>query len=170
MDRFAEIEEGVQFVTLGIGEEIFAVPVESVVEILANRPMFRVPDAPSYVMGLIDVRGRAVPVIDLRLKLALPAVAATENTRILVLEIPVNDRQLVLGLATDRVFEVTALDERQIEQPPDIGLRWRSDYIKGVGRRRDSFVVIFDLHHLFSTEEGALLMTKAPSAGEAMQA
>ena len=146
-----------QFVTLGIDREVFAVPVETVVEILDMREMFRVPDAPAHLAGLIDVRGRSVPVIDLRLKLGLPAAAVTETTRIMVLEVPVADRKLVLGLVADRVFEVAPLDDGRIEPPPDIGTRWRSDYIRGVGRRGDSFVVVFDLSRLFTSDESALL-------------
>src|SRR5258708_2544522 len=127
-----QVADIAQFVTLGIEQEVFAVPVETVQEILAMRPLFRVPEAPSYLAGLIDVRGRGVPVIDLRAKLGLPSAPATENTRILVLEVPVSGRTLVLGLVADRVFEVAALDAKQIEPPPDLGVRWRSDYISGV--------------------------------------
>src|ERR1700754_3639616 len=100
-----------QFVTLGIDREVFAVPGDAVLEILDMRPMFRIPEAPGYLAGLIDVRGRGVPVIDLRLKLGLPAQPATETTRILVLEFALNNQEgveqrLVLGLIADRVIEV----------------------------------------------------------------
>lgn len=153
--------DGAQFVTLGIDREVFAVPVERVVEILDMRPVFRIPDAPSYLAGLVDVRGRGVPAIDLRIKLGLPSVPPTENTRILVLEVHLAGRQVVLGLIADRVFEVAALGERQIEPPPDIGARWRSQYIRGVSRVGDSFVIIFDLAELFSTDEAALIGANA---------
>jgi purine-binding chemotaxis protein CheW len=147
----------VQFVTLGIDQEVFAVPVDTVVEILDMRPMFRLPEAPAYLAGLIDVRGRSVPVIDLRVKLGLPPAATTETTRILVLEIPIEGRPLALGLIADRVFEVMALDVRQVEAPPDIGVKWRSDYISGVGRRAGGFVIIFDLPRLFSGADVMLI-------------
>jgi purine-binding chemotaxis protein CheW len=164
MDHLSATEGDAQFVTLGIDREVFAVPVETVLEILDMRPMFRLPEAPAYLAGLIDVRGRAVPVIDLRIKLGLPAAVANESTRILVLEVPVAGRRLVLGLVADRVFEVAAFGARQIEPPPDIGLDWRSDYIRGVSRRDDGFVVIFDLTRLFSVEEAAYLGAKAAAA------
>jgi purine-binding chemotaxis protein CheW len=151
-----------QFVTLGIDREVFAVPVETVLEILDMRTTFRVPDAPAYLAGLIDVRGRSVPVIDLRVKLGLPAVPATESTRIMVLEVQIAERQLVLGLVADRVFEVAPLDDGKIEPAPDIGVKWRSDYIRGVGRRGDSFVVVFDLAQLFSVDEMAFLGAAGP--------
>jgi purine-binding chemotaxis protein CheW len=156
MDNNTETDT-VQFVTLGIDQEVFAVPVDTVVEILDMRPMFRLPEAPPYLAGLIDVRGRSVPVIDLRVKLGLPATAATETTRILVLEITIEGRPLAIGLIADRVFEVMALDVRQVEAPPDIGVKWRSDYISGVGRRAGGFVIIFDLPRLFSTADAMLV-------------
>jgi purine-binding chemotaxis protein CheW len=146
-----------QFVTLGIDRELFAVPVETVLEILDMRVLFRVPDAPGYLAGLIDVRGRIVPVVDLRVKLGLPATAITDGTRIMVLEVPLGDRQLVLGLVADRVYEVAPLDDGRLEPPPDIGTRWRSDYIQGVGRRRESFVVVLNLGRLFASDEQAFL-------------
>jgi purine-binding chemotaxis protein CheW len=146
-----------QFVTLGIDREVFAVPVDAVLEILDMRPMFRIPEAPGYLAGLIDVRGRGVPVIDLRLKLGLPAQAANEMTRILVLEFSVGTQKLVLGLIADRVIEVITLDKREIQPAPAIGLQWRSDYISGVGRRNDNFVIIFELARLFSSSDVALI-------------
>jgi purine-binding chemotaxis protein CheW len=170
MDIIAETTNA-QFVTLGIDQEVFAVPVEAVVEILDMRPMFRLPEAPAYLAGLIDVRGRSVPVIDLRLKLGLPATATTETTRILVLEIAAANRTLALGLIADRVFEVMALDSHQVEAPPDIGVRWRSNYISGVGRRESGFVIILNLPHLFSATDTMLLHptnnAKLPELGKA---
>jgi purine-binding chemotaxis protein CheW len=141
-----------QFVTLGIDREVFAVPVEMVREILDMRPMFRIPEAPPYLAGLIDVRGRGVPVIDLRVRLGLPAVPPNDATRILVLETEIGGRSLHIGLIADRVFEVASLDDGALEAAPDIGVRWRSDHIRGVGRRGDSFVVVFDLEQLFASD------------------
>jgi len=157
-------------VTLGIDQEVFAVPVEAVQEILAMRPVFRIPDAPRYLRGLIDVRGRGVPVIDLRVKLGLPAAPETENSRILVLEVPLAARPLVLGLVADRVFEVAGLDDGRVEPPPDVGARWRSDYIRGIGRRNNTFVVVLDLAKLFSSADARLLDARAGSAAAATAA
>ena len=107
-----------QFVTLGIDREVFAVPVETVLEILDMRQASRVPEAPPYMLGLIDLRGRSVPVLDLRGKLGLPAIPATETTRILVLEVTISGRPLVFGLVADRVIEVMALSAGEIEPAP----------------------------------------------------
>jgi len=156
-----------QFVTLGIGQEVFGVPVSAVLEILDMRPMFRLPEAPPYLAGLIDVRGRGVPAIDLRVKLGLPPIPATENTRILVLEVAVGERQVILGLIADRVIEVISLVLDDIEPTPEIGLRWRSDYIHGIGRRNDSFVIIFNLPNLFSRDEEMLIDKTGAARSEA---
>jgi purine-binding chemotaxis protein CheW len=146
-----------QFVTLTVDGETFGIAVDEVSEILAALPVTAVPNAPHYLAGLIDVRGRSVPVIDLRLKLGLPAVPATELTRILVLEVDLGGTVRTLGLRADRVSEVTELDGGQLEDPPEIGIRWRSDYIRGVGRVDGAFVIVLNLGRLLGTEEAALL-------------
>jgi purine-binding chemotaxis protein CheW len=146
----------VQYVTLGIAEEVFAAPVERVQEILDVRPVARLPHAPSYLLGMIDVRGQGIPVVDLRLKLGLPVAADTLATRIVVLRVKAGGREVVLGLKADRVFEVTVLDG-PLEPPPEIGVRWRSESIAGIGRRNGGFVTVLDLDHVFAASELPLL-------------
>jgi purine-binding chemotaxis protein CheW len=143
------------YVTLGIGGEIFAVDVAIVREILAYRTVAHLPNAPPFLVGVIDVRGCTVPVIALRLKLGLPAVSITDDTRILVLEIDVEGRQLVVGLLADRVFEVAEFEIDGLEAAPDVGVRWKSEYIRGIGRLRGNLVIIFDMEHLLSSEDVA---------------
>lgn len=155
-----------QFVTLGLGAEVFAVSVAHVREILDYQAPFAIPEGPSYLMGLTDVRGRGTPTIDLRLKLGLPSVPPTGATRILVLDVPLEDRVLSLGLIADRVIEVVAFSEDQVEAAPDIGVPWRSEYIRGVVRRDSSagnggFVVIFDLARLLTSQDAAALSQAA---------
>ena len=150
-----------QFVTLGLGAEVFAVPVSHVREILDYQAPFAIPDGPSYLMGLTDVRGRGTPTIDLRMKLGLPAIPPDGATRILVLDVPLEDRELSLGLIADRVIEVVAFSEAQIEAAPDIGVPWRSEYIRGVVRRETGFVVIFDLARLLTSQDTAYLAQAA---------
>jgi purine-binding chemotaxis protein CheW len=146
-----------QFVTLGLGAEVFAVPVAFVREILDYRQPFAVPEGPDYLQGLIDVRGQATPTLDLRKKLGMAAAEPTLTTRILVLDVPTDDRTLSLGLVADRVIEVISILPDQLEPAPDIGVRWRSDYIRGVVRRHDSFVIVFDLARLLTGQDAFLL-------------
>lgn len=152
-----------QFVTFSLGEEVFAVPVETVREILDHEDAFKIPHGPDYLLGLRDVRGQGVPVIDLRLKLGMTKTIKTPHTRILVLDIPIKERVLALGLVADKVFEVTPFRRDQIETAPDIGVHWRSDYIAGIVRREGDFVVIVDLARLFSDTGNTLLQTSEKS-------
>lgn len=145
-----------QYVTFSLGEEVFAVPVEVVREILDHEDVFKIPHGPDYLLGLRDVRGQGVPIIDLRLKLGMERTVKTEHTRVLVLDVNAGGRALSLGLLADKVFEVTPFRCEQLEQAPDIGTRWNSDYIAGVVRRETGFVVLIDLTQLFGDEAGVI--------------
>lgn len=106
---------------------------------------------------MIDVRGQSYPVVDLRIKLGLSPETPTPATRIILLNVPMPDRTMRVGFVADRVFEVTELDRAEMETAPDVGGRWRSHYIAGIGRRGDAFVVVFDLVRLMEGDEPALL-------------
>jgi purine-binding chemotaxis protein CheW len=151
-----------QFVTLGIDRETFALPVETVREILDMCEISKLPNAPDQLLGMIDVRGTAVPVIDLRTKFGLPRIDATPNTRILVLELTQAGRKTLIGLVADRVFEVTGLDEDRLDPAPDTGCRWNSNHIAGIGRRADKFVVVLALERLLA-DDAPTLMASGPA-------
>ena len=145
-----------QYVTFSLDNEVFAVPVSVVREILDHEDAFKIPHGPDYLLGLRDVRGQGVPVVDLRLRLGMTRTERTPHTRLLVLDVQIGERMLTLGLVADRVYEVTPFRSDEVEGAPDIGVTWRSDYIAGVVRRNGSFVVIVDLARLFSDQGEAL--------------
>lgn len=145
-----------QYLTLGLGRETFGIDIENVQEILDYRVPAALPQAPAFLVGMIDVRGQSYPVIDLRTKLGLPREEPTPATRIILLNVPMPDRTLRVGFVADRVFEVTELDRAEMETAPEVGGRWRSTYIAGIGRRGDAFVVVFDLVQLMAGDEPAL--------------
>ena len=153
-----------QYVTFSLGDEVFAVPVGVVREILDHEEAFKIPNGPDYLMGLRDVRGQGVPIMDLRLKLGLSKTVPTPHTRVLVMDIPLDDRLLSLGMVADRVYEVTPFRRDQVEQAPDIGSHWRSDYIAGVVRREQGFVVLIDLARLLTEKDAALLASRPEAA------
>lgn len=154
----------IQVVEFGLGDEVFAVPVTLVREILDYAQPFHVPNGPAYFLGLTDVRGQGVPTVNLRVRLGLPPAEPTLATRILILDMVMPDRTLSLGVVIDKVLGVTTMETAQIEQAPDIGVRWNSDYITGVIRREYGFVVIVDIARVFSTEETQLLSSTAKAA------
>lgn len=146
-----------QFVTFCLDQEVFAAPVAQVREILDYSRPSKIPNGPPYLLGLIDVRGQGVPTLDLRMRLGLGAIEPTTHTRTLVLDIVLDDRVLTLGLVADRVFEVAAFSSEEIEPAPDVGVRWRSEYIAGVVRRPSGFVLLMDIGRLLSSDETGLL-------------
>ncbi|MHA6297037.1 chemotaxis protein CheW [Devosia sp. CAU 1758] len=137
-----------QFVTLGVADELFAAPVAKVQEILDMRPIARLPRAPENLLGMIDVRGEGVPVLDLRRTLGIEPATDTENTRIVVLSVNGPNGLLTVGLRADRVFEVTVLDAEDLDPPPTISANWSGHCIKGIGRRNGRFVTVLDLDRL----------------------
>lgn len=149
--------ERAQYVTLGVAAELFAAPVEKVQEILDMRPIARLPQAPPNLLGMIDVRGQGIPVIDLRSTLGLPDAPDTENTRIIVLALAgQGGGDLRLGLRADRVFEVTVLDEETLDPPPAVSGAWSGRCIAGIGRRNGRFVTVLDLERLLGGVESAV--------------
>jgi purine-binding chemotaxis protein CheW len=156
-----------QYVTFSLENEVFAVPVSVVREILDHEEAFKIPHGPEYLLGLRDVRGQGVPVIDLRLRLGMTKTERTPHTRALVLDFPIGEKAITLGLVADRVYEVIPFRDDEIEGAPDIGVRWPSDYIAGVVRRNGGFVVIVDLVRLFSSTEMAMMGTATRLAATA---
>ena len=152
-----------QYLTLGIDGEIFGIDIAHVREILDMRPISKLPHAPDFLLGMVDVRGTGFPIIDLRTKLGLPRVASTEATRIVILDVPLAGRSLGVGLVADRVFEVTSLDTAETDAPPDVGGRWRSHYIAGIGRKGEAFVIVLDLAGFMAGAE----MSRHSGTGEA---
>ena len=140
-------------VTLALGKEVCALEVAMVREILDSGPITRLPEAPPFLVGVIDLRGETVPVIDLRVKLGMTAAPVTPETRIVVVELGRRDRSLAVGLQVERVFEVAQLEAQGLQPPPDIGGGWRPACIKAIGRLRDDFVIVLDLPKLFSAGE-----------------
>ncbi len=143
----------IQVVEFGLAQEVFAVPVTLVREILDYRQPSHVPNGPPHFLGLTDVRGQGVPTVDLRLRMGMVPAEPTLATRILILDVPLAERTLTLGVVIDRVLNVSSFETARIEAAPDIGVRWRSDYITGVVRRDGSFVVIVDVAKIFTTND-----------------
>lgn len=151
----------IQAVTFGLGTEIFAVPVTIVKEILDFREIFQIPGGPDYLLGLTELRGEGITTIDFRQKLGLPKAEATPATRVLVVEVPLEDRQLLLGLVVDRVLEVGTFRSDQMDGAPDIGVHWPSDYITGVIRGVGGFIVLIDVRAIFSAADDAVHLAKS---------
>jgi len=147
------ITETSQYMTFKLGNELFAINVAQVREILEVSQITRVPTAPRYMRGVVNVRGQATPAVDLRLKFGLPESPDTVHTRIIVMELELDGEATVLGGIADSVHEVIELEPGSINPPPRIAMRWRTDFIQGMGKRGDDFIIILDVNAVFSSEE-----------------
>ena len=151
------ITETSQYMTFKLGNELFAISVDQVREVLEISQITHVPTAPAYMRGVVNVRGQATPVVDLRLKFGLPQVADTVHTRIIVMELELDGEAVVLGGVADSVHEVIEIEPGNINPPPRIAMRWRTDFIQGMGRRGDDFIIILDVNAVFSSEDVAMV-------------
>ncbi|PLX79237.1 MAG: chemotaxis protein CheW, partial [Desulfuromonas sp.] len=129
--------EASQFVTFQLGEELFGVKVHRTREVLNLISITSVPQTPDYMLGVINLRGQVVPVIDMRCKLGMPTVEASRDTCIVVLEVMVEDEPVVVGAQADAVREVLEIREDQIEPAPKLGSRLKTEFIHGMGRVDD---------------------------------
>ena len=146
-----EITETTQYLTFKLAGEIFAVDVAKVREILDYTPATKVPGTPEFMRGVINVRGNVVPVVDMRLKFGLSETEQSVDTCIIVMEIEVEDDKTVLGALVDSVQEVFELEPQQIVPPPRLGTRWRTEFIKGIGKRNTELIIILDIDRVFSS-------------------
>ncbi len=146
-------EELLQLVTFSIGEEEFGVEILKVQEIIRMLDITRVPKAPDFVEGVINLRGKVIPVIDLRRRFGLEAKGHDKKTRIIVIEIS----QMIVGFVVDSVSEVLRIPAGTIEPPPPVISGLDSEYISGVGKLDDRLLIMLDLNRLLSKEEKTAL-------------
>jgi len=164
------ITESGQYMTFKLGNELFAISVAQVREVLEISQITRVPTAPPYMRGVVNVRGQATPVVDLRLKFGLPPNPDSVHTRIIVMELEVDGEPTILGGVADSVHEVIELEPGSINPPPRIAMKWRTDFILGMGKRGDDFIIVLDVNAVFSSDELALTGEAAMNAAEPVPA
>jgi purine-binding chemotaxis protein CheW len=154
----AAIAETMQYLTFKLGEEVYALDIGKVREVLDFTSVTKVPRTPDFMRGVINLRGSVVPVVDLRLKFGMSPTEKTVNTCVIITEVTVDNDTTVLGCLADSVQEVLDLLPADISAAPKIGTKLRTDFIQGMGRREDAFIIILDIDKIFSTDELALVL------------
>ena len=162
----AEITEATQHLTFKLDEEVFAVDISKVREVLEYSSVTKVPQTPEFMKGVINLRGHVVPVVDLRLKFGMQEAEKTVNTCIIIVEVSVDEETAVLGALTDSVQEVLELEHDQIEPAPKIGTRLKTDFIRGMGKQNEQFIMILDIDKVFSTDELAIVQSAGSFTGQ----
>ena len=158
----SSITETSQYLTFKLEDEVFALDIGKVREVLDFTLIAKVPQTPDFMLGVINLRGTVVPVVDMRLKFATTQTETTVNTCIIIVEIEIDGENTVLGALVDSVQEVMDLDPDQIEPAPRIGTRLNTKFIKGMGKRDNQFIIILDIDKVFSTDE----LSMAQAIGE----
>jgi len=166
----AEIVVMTQYLTFKLGEEVYAVDISKVREVLDFTSVTKVPRTPDFMRGVINLRGSVVPVVDLRLKFGMSRTEKTVNTCVIILEVRVDSETTILGALADSVQEVIDLESEHIEPAPRIGTKLRTEFIAGMGKQNDKFLILLDIDKIFSTEELSLVQEGGQAgAAEAAQ-
>jgi purine-binding chemotaxis protein CheW len=155
-----------KYLTLTLAGESFALDIAAVREILDMEEITRVPKTPEHMLGVVNVRGNAVPVMDLRLRLGLPAGERTINTRIVIVEAPAGEGTALMGALADSVRDVTELPDDALQPPPRMGASVDSEALRGVARIGDSFVLVLAPERVFAAEDAQAMEQNTDTATE----
>ena len=140
-----------EVLTLDLQGEIFAIDAGLVREILDLVPVTEVPNSRPFVNGLINVRGKVVPLADMRFQFGMERTEPTIDTRIVVIEVDFAGVPTTVGILADKVYEVTELSSASLTETPKIGMKWRPEFIRCVGKRGDEFVIVLDVANILAT-------------------
>ena len=142
-----------QYLTFTLGDEDFALDIGKVREVLDYTTITKVPRMPAYLRGVINLRGNVVPVIDLRHKLGMGAITQSVDTCIVIVEIMIEGELTHMGALADSVKEVISLDPELISPPPRLGIKISHEFLRGMGRRDEKFLIILDIDKVLTTDE-----------------
>lgn len=142
-----------KYLTFGLGKEEFAIQVMRVREIMGVQDITAVPQTPEYVKGVINLRGKVIPVIDLRLRFGMPAQEYTQRTCIVVVHIEQEDTRMLTGVVVDEVSEVVTLQPGDIEDTPDFGRGVATPYLLGMAKLKGKVKILLDINKVMSEQE-----------------
>lgn len=147
-----------QFLTLTLGSELFALPIEHIREIIEFGGLTEIPLMPAFLRGVINLRGAVVPVVDLAVRFGREATAIAKRTCIVIVEVEQGDGLQLLGVIVDAVNEVLAVEPHQLENRPAFGASIRTDFIAGILKQNEQFVIVLDIPQVLSLDELAELV------------
>ena len=142
-----------KYLTFRLAGEIYGLPILKVQEIIRMMKITRVPKAPNFVLGVVNLRGKVIPIINMRLKFGLETVEDTERTCIIVIQVCHRGQTITLGVVVDEVSEVLDLNAEQISKTPPMGSSVDTEFIMGMGRLESNVIMLLDLDKAFSSQE-----------------
>jgi len=146
-----------KYLTFSLAGEEYGIGILKIKEIIGMMPITTVPRTPSFVKGVINLRGKVIPVVDLRLKFEMEAIDSTERTCIIVVEIGATGRSLLMGILVDSVSEVLNIKGNDIEETPTFGARLNTDYILGMAKMNGGVKILLDIDRVLNAEEITIL-------------
>jgi len=146
----ADRSGSMQVVMIGLADEKFALDAGLVREIIDPVPVTKVAGAKSFVPSVINVRGNVIPLADLRIRFGMPMTEDTTDTRIVVIEISIDNEPVLVGLTADKVFEVTEISQTDVQQTPRVGMHWKSEYIRFITKWREEFVIVPNMERILN--------------------
>jgi purine-binding chemotaxis protein CheW len=161
----SEVTRPAQYLGFSLAGETYAIELLRIREIIEHVPITRVPGMPPALLGVINLRGRVVPVVDLAVKMGLGPRPITRWTCFVIVEALMDGERTALGLLADSVSEVLDLGPDDIEPPPSFGTRTPVDYLRGMGRQEQRFILLLDLDRLLSADELLGLVAGATGGG-----
>ncbi len=145
--------ESNSYLSFKVGGELFAAHVSKVLNILELEKITKVPQAPDYMLGVINLRGSVLPVVDSRIKFGMPVNDIKDGNCIVVNEIQLDSETVKVGALVDSVEEVMEVEQKDILDPPSIGKRYHTEFISGVVKKDENFIMILDMNKVYSIEE-----------------
>jgi purine-binding chemotaxis protein CheW len=141
-----------KYLTFALSDEEYGLPVLKVREIIKMMSITTVPQVPGHVRGVINLRGKVIPVIDLRLKFGFAAQDYTERTCIIVVEVALSNGAVMMGIIVDHVSEVLSITPEEIEQTPEFGERVETSYMKGIAKVKGKVKILLDLDRVLGSD------------------
>ncbi len=168
MENVALLEVN-QYLAFKLEDEVFAFDISRVREVLEFDAVTKVPQTPDMMKGVINLRGSVVPVVDLRIKFGMGEIEKTVNTVIIIIEIDLDGDSTMIGVLVDSVKEVMDLDSEHIEPPPSIGSRLNTEFIDGMGKQENQFIIILNIEKIFSSDELNLVQSASQQSASEEQ-
>ncbi len=151
MQNATALEDGaIQVVMIGLGDEKFALDAGLVREIIDPIPATKVAGARAFVPSVINVRGNVIPLADLRIRFGMPATEDSVDTRIVVIELTIDNEPVLVGLTADKVYEVTEISRTNVQQTPRVGMHWKPEFIRFITKWREEFVIVPNMERILN--------------------
>ena len=161
----ARVPEGGKFLTFLMANEKYGLEILKVREIMGMMDVTSIPTTPAFIRGVINLRGKVIPVVDLRLKFGIEAKEDTQRTCIIVVHLTHPGQEMVMGIIVDEVSDVLDIDRNQIEPPPSFGANIRTDFILGMGKVDQKVMTMLDIDRVLTEQEVTLVENSAEKTG-----